>query len=361
MTKSAIDFCYKATTTCIQESRQRSRFVEVLARESGKGGVVQKSIRPQGTGRTLLLFAWLVAGIAGVGHAEDAAWPARPIDLIVPWGTGGGADFIGRALGKELQPLLGVSLPILNVPGGTGQTGLIKMRDSKADGYTIEEVTSETVLLEVTGKPLFKLGDFICMAIVDQQNAGVLVRTESPFKTWADVVAAAKTRRVSVAFDGYGSSGDLIMNHISRKLGAKFELVPYEKPGERIASVLGGHNDLLFTQPGDVSTYTKGKQLRPLLMFADERDPKFPDVPASKESGLAVSLIHFRAMYVKAGTPAPVVQKLTDALVKATASPGYKGALEYEAALPTSVIAADKAPEFIQAWLGQARQIKDAK
>lgn len=307
------------------------------------------------------LFIALAFAIARAAFAAETAFPSRPIDLIVPWGTGGGADYIGRALAKELQTELGVSLPVLNVPGGTGQTGLIKMRDAKADGYTVEEVTSETVLLEVTGKPLFKLSDFICLAIVDQQNPGVLVRADSPLKTWNDVANAAKSRKISVAFDGYGSSGDLIVNYVGRKLGVKFDLVPYDKPGERIASVLGGHNDLLFTQPGDVVSYINGKQLRPILMFSDVKDPKFPDVPTSKEVGLDATLIHFRAMYVKAGTSPEIVQRLTKAVDKAATSPGYSSALENEAALKNSVISADKASEFIQTWLRDARRIKDAR
>lgn len=311
--------------------------------------------------KVLFVFASLIAGFASTALAADEAYPTRPIDLIVPWGTGGGADYIGRALGKELQAQLGVSLPVLNVPGGTGQTGLIKMRDAKADGYSIEEVTSETVLLEVTGKPLFNLTDFVCLAIVDQQNPGLLVRADSPFKSWTDVVNAAKSRNVSVAFDGYGSSGDLIVNYISRKLAAKFDLVPYDKPGERIASVLGGHNDVLFTQPGDVLSYIGGKQLRPILMFADKRDTRFPDVPASREFGLDASLIHFRAMYVKAGTPPDIVEKLTRAIDKAATSPGYMSSLDSEVALKDSVVPAAKASNFIQAWLGEARRIKGAR
>jgi len=312
----------------------------------------------------LLLFVCPFLGsqaIPGAALAADEVYPTRPIDLIVPWGTGGGADYVGRVLAKELQPILGVSLPVLNIPGGTGQTGLMKMRAAKADGYTLEEVTSETVLLEVAGKPLFKLGDFICLAIVDQQNPGFLVKLDSPFKSWEDVAAAAKKKRLSIAFDGFGSSGDLIVNYLSRKLGVKFDLVPYDKPGERIASVLGGHNDILFTQPGDVISYVDSKQLRPILFFAEQRDPKFPDVPASKEFGYAASLIHFRAMYVKAGTPGDIVRKLTQAVNKAASSPGYKAALDREAALPDSVLPADKASIFIRDWLGQARKIKEAK
>jgi tripartite-type tricarboxylate transporter receptor subunit TctC len=312
--------------------------------------------------RSVVLFGLLsaMAPVARVASADEA-YPSRPIDLIVPWGTGGGADYVGRALAKELQPLLGVSLPVLNVPGGTGQTGLIKMRSNKADGYTLEEVTSETVLLEVTGKPLFKLADFVCLAIVDQQNGGLLVKSDSAFKTWDDVVKAAKARRLSVAFDGFGSSGDLIVNYLNRRLGVKFELVPYDKPGERIASVLGGHNDLLFTQPGDVVSYINGGQLRPVMIFADQRDPKFADVSSAKEYGYAASLIHFRAMYVKAGTPPDIVNALTQAVAKAAASPGYRTVLDTEAARPDSFVPAEQASSFIQSWLKQARTIKDGK
>jgi tripartite-type tricarboxylate transporter receptor subunit TctC len=316
---------------------------------------------PRRLERLLLLGASLVAAFALSASASADTYPTRPIDFIVPWGTGGGADYVGRALAKEMQPILGVSLPVLNVPGGTGQTGLIKMRDSKPDGYMVVEVTSETVLLEVTGKPLFKLSDFVCLGVVDQQLPGLLVRVDSPFKSWQDVAVAAKSKQVSVAFDGYGSSGDLIVNYINRKLGTKFELVPYDKPGERIASVLGGHNDLLFTQPGDVLSYINGKQLHPILLFADDKSPAFPDVPISKQFGLTASLIHFRAVYVKAGTPPEIVRKLTDAVSKAAMSPGYKSALENEAALPSSMVPAEKATAFIKSWLDEAKQIKDAK
>jgi len=317
---------------------------------------------PAFVGQWLLLLSCACAGLAlAPGVLADEAYPSRPVNFIVPWGTGGGADYIGRALAKELEMVLGGSMPVLNVPGGTGQTGLMKLRAERADGYNLELVTSETVLLEVTGKPLFKLEEFTCLGIVDQQNPGLLVKMDSPFKTWDDVVRAAKSRRVSVAFDGFGSSGDLIVKYLNRKIGAKFDLVPYDKPGERIASVLGGHNDLLFTQPGDVISYVNGKQMRPILMFADQRDSQFPDVVTSKEQGYDASLIHFRALYVKAGTPRPIVDKLTAALTKAVATPTYRAALQRESALADSVVTAEQASEFIRRWLQRSREIHNSK
>jgi tripartite-type tricarboxylate transporter receptor subunit TctC len=303
-----------------------------------------------------LVFSFAIA----VASATAAPYPSRPIDFIVPWGPGGGADYVGRALSKEMSPILHVSLPVVNIPGGTGQTGLIKMGQAAADGYTIEEVTSETVLLPITEHPPFMLDEFIPLGIVDQQNPGLLVGPNSPFKNWTDIVTAAKTRSISVAFDGFGSIGGLLVNYLNRHLGTKFNLVPYAKPGERIASVLGGENELLFTQPGDVQTYIKGGQLRPVLMFADKPDLRFPDVPTSKSLGYA-TLVHFRAMYVRKGTPEDIIHLLAAALEKAERSSTYQAALEQEDALPTSLVSAANSEQFVHKWQTEAEAIKNSR
>jgi tripartite-type tricarboxylate transporter receptor subunit TctC len=303
----------------------------------------------------LLIFAFTI------GTAVAAtAYPSRPIDFIVPWGSGGGADYIGRALAREMEPILRVSLPVVNVPGGTGQTGLNKMGYAPADGYMMEVVTSETLLLPVTAHPLFDLHGFTPLGIVDQQNPGVLVGPKSTLKDWTDVVDTARKRPVSIAFDGFGSTGDLLVSYLNRHLGTQLNLVPYEAAGSRIASVLGGENELLFTQPGDVQTYIKGGQLRPLLIFAEVPDRSFPDVPISRTFDYP-SLIHFRAVYVRAGTPPDIKQVLQEALAKAVTTPSYKSALEQESALAASLISAEDAEEFIGKWQVEAEAIKKAR
>jgi tripartite-type tricarboxylate transporter receptor subunit TctC len=104
-----------------------------------------------------------------------------------------------------------------------------------------------------------------------------------------------------------------------------------------------------------------GKQLRPLLIFANAKDPKYPDVPISKDAGLDAAFIHFRAMFVKAGTSPEIVRRLTDAVGKAAASSAYASALEAEGALKDSVVSAESASAFIDAWLREAQRIKGAK
>jgi tripartite-type tricarboxylate transporter receptor subunit TctC len=303
---------------------------------------------------------WFVPVIV-IGTAVAATtYPSRPIDFIVPWGTGGGADLLGRALANEMEPLLEVSLPVVNVPGGTGQTGLVKLGDGPADGYMIEEVTSETLLLPVTGHPLFELARFAPLGIIDQQNPGLLVGAASPFKDWNDLLDTARKQSVSVAFDGFGSTGDLLLSYLNRHARTHFNLVPYAQPAERIASVLGGENAVLFTQPGDVHTYIAGGQLRPLLLFADQPDPQFSTTPISKTFGYP-SLIHFRAVYLKAGTPPDITRILGVALDKAEQSSTYKSTLKDEGALPASVIDATQVGDFITTWQKQAEDIKNAR
>lgn len=314
-------------------------------------------------GRTLLArlsVIWFVPVIV-VGTAVAAtAYPSRPIDFIIPWGTGGGADLLGRTLAKEMEPILEVSLPVVNVPGGTGQTGLAKLGEGPVDGYMIEEVTSETLLLPVTSHPLFDLARFRPLGIIDQQNPGLLVGAAAPFKDWNDLLDTARKQSVSVAFDGFGSTGDLLLSYLNRHAGTHFNLVPYAQPGERIASVLGGENAVLFTQPGDVHTYVAGGQLRPVLLFADRPDPQFSATPISKTFGYP-SLIHFRAIYVKAETPSDVTRILAAALDKAEQSPTYKSTLEEEGALPASIIDATHVNDFIATWQKQAEDIKNAR
>jgi tripartite-type tricarboxylate transporter receptor subunit TctC len=303
-----------------------------------------------------ILIATIVIGTA----AAASLYPSRPIDFIVPWGTGGGADLVGRALAKEMEPVLEVSLPVVNVPGGTGQTGLAKLGEGPADGYMIEEATSETLLLPVTAHPLFELARFAPLGIIDQQNPGLLVGAASPFKDWNDLLATARKQSVSVAFDGFGSTGDLLLSYLNRHASTHFNLVPYAQPAERIASVLGGENAVLFTQPGDVHAYIAGGQLRPVLLFADRPDPQFPATPISKTFGYP-SLIHFRAVYVKAGTPPEITRILGAALDKAEHSSSYKSTLEEEGALPASVIDATQVGDFITTWQKQAQDIKNAQ
>ena len=119
-----------------------------------------------------------------------------------PWGPGGGADQVARKLGQLLEPQLKVSLPVINVPGATGQTGHAKLMAANADGYTIEVMTGDTFALLADPNAKLKLADFIPLGIVIQQASGFFAAENGPYKTWADVEKSAKERPLKVAVTG---------------------------------------------------------------------------------------------------------------------------------------------------------------
>ncbi|MEO9135386.1 MAG: hypothetical protein ABI316_02145 [Casimicrobiaceae bacterium] len=116
---------------------------------------------------------------AGAALAQDQ-YPSRPIEFIVPWGPGGGADQVARKLGQLLEPELKVSLPVINVPGATGQTGHAKLLAANADGYTMEVMTGDTFALLADPNAKLKVADIIPLGVVIQQASGFFVAENSP-------------------------------------------------------------------------------------------------------------------------------------------------------------------------------------
>jgi tripartite-type tricarboxylate transporter receptor subunit TctC len=290
--------------------------------------------------------------------AVRAEFPERPIEFVVPWGPGGGADQVARKLGKLLEPKLKVSIPVINVPGATGQTGLTKLLTAPADGYSISVFIADTLALQAgTPAPKWKLGDVEPLGIVIQQASAFLVAEGGRFKTWADVEAAAKTQTLRVAVTGFGSNDDLTVNHFVKKAGLKLASVPFPKPGERYAAVLGGHAEVLYEQIGDVRGFVDGKKLKPVILFADKRDRGFADVPTSVELGHKITLPQFRSIVVKAGTDPKIVKQLSGALAEAVRDPEYVAYLKDQYADPDSFIAASRAKAFFERELAAIEQL----
>jgi tripartite-type tricarboxylate transporter receptor subunit TctC len=303
------------------------------------------------------LCAGIVAGgvFASVALAQEH-YPSRPIDFIVPWGPGGGADQVARKLAQLLEPELKVSLPVINVPGATGQTGHAKLLAANPDGYTLEVMTGDTFALLADPNTKLKLADVIPIGVVIQQASGFFVAQASPWKTWADVEKAAKERPLKVAVTGFGSPDEITVNYFAAK-GLKLDAVPYAKPGERYTSILGGHADLLYEQAGDVRNFVDTKQIRPVIFFYGSKVGDFADVPHSTSLGYNVTLPQFRVVLVKAGTDPARVKLLSDALAKAARSPEFKAYLKEQYADEASFVPASESVRYMQAWLEDAKKI----
>lgn len=304
----------------------------------------------------IAVVAALVGGSAPLVTANTARaqdFPSRPIEFIVPWGPGGGADQVARKLAKLMEPKLKVSMPIVNVPGATGQTGLTKMLTAAPDGYSISVFIGDTfALLAGSPPPKWSMNDVAPLGVVIQQPSAFLVAEGGKFKSWADVERIAKTETVRVAMLGFGSADDLTINYYVKKKGLKLIAVPFSKPGERYAAILGGHADVLYEQIGDVRSFVDDKKMKPVLVFAEKRDANFKDVPTSVELGDKVTLPQFRSITVRGGTDPKIVKALSAALAQAAADPEYVAYLKDQYADPQSFVPADKAAAFF------ARELK---
>ena len=292
---------------------------------------------------------------SGRAPAQDP-YPSRPVEFIVPWGPGGGADQLARMSGKLVEPILRQSLPVLNVPGGTGATGMAKLMASPADGHSIAIYIADSHALLVGGDARWTMADISPIAVMLQAPSFLFVSQKSRFKDWAEFEAEAKANpgKLKVATLGFGSVDDFTLKALDRK-GVRVNQVPYAKPSDRYVSILGGHADALYEQAGDVAQFLKGKQIRPILVFGTERFPSFQDVPSSKEFGYDVSLPQFRAIVARAGTPAERIKTLSEAFSKAAASPEYKQFLKDQFASESSFIDGPEAAGYLSAQLEEMK------
>lgn len=291
---------------------------------------------------------------AALPAAAQEKFPSRPVEFIVPFGPGGGADQLARKVARMLEGELKVSVPVVNVPGATGGTGMAKLVAGQPDGYSIAVYIADThALLATTDNPRWKSQDLVPLGIMIRQPSAMFVKADSPWKTWNDVAKAAKASpgKLKVAVVGLGSVDEMALKYMEGK-GLKFTAVPYAKPGERYTAILGGHADLLYEQPGDVRSFLDSKQMRPILIFNEHRvTPEFAEVMSSKEAGIEVYLPQFRSIVVRAGLEPQRLKVLADAVAKAAADPEYYAFLKESLALRDSFIPAAQAKKFLDGEL----------
>lgn len=301
----------------------------------------------------------IALGAAVTGSTAQAAdYPTRPIEMIVPWGPGGGSDQFSRITAKLAEPILKTSIPVVNVPGGTGATGMAKLLAAPADGYTLADYIADSHALLAGKNPRWTMKDITAVAIMMQVPSFIFVKQDSPYKTWADFAKAAKENpgKLKVATLGFGSVDDFSLSVLAQH-GIKVVQVPFSKPSERYVSILGDHADALYEQSGDVAQFLKSKKMRPILLFGEKRLPGFEDVPCSYELGYKIALPQFRSIVVRSGTPPEIVKILSDTLTKVAATPEFKKFLEDQLSDPNGFVPASKATAFLEQQLEDMKRV----
>lgn len=275
--------------------------------------------------RSVVLSVGTAALLAlGASGAAWADFPEKPIEFIIPFGAGGGADIEGRLLAKEMAGVLGVEVVPINKPGGGGAVTYTFVKNAKPDGYTIAWNSTSILTSTNLGNVPFKHDALDHIGRVEYQPMPFAVKADAKWKTFKDFVedCHANPGKLKVSNSGTGSATHLAA--IALVDAAKCE-VTHLPVGikRRNASVLSGEADAMVAPLTGAVNLTKAGKLRLLAIPSDKRNEVIPDVPTAKELGYDATLDLFRGLSVPKGTPAEVKAKLADAMTKAAKSAAF--------------------------------------
>jgi tripartite-type tricarboxylate transporter receptor subunit TctC len=272
--------------------------------------------------RDLLLgAATLAAGSVGAPAILRAqAWPARDITIIVAVGPGSSADAVARGVARVAARELHGSVQVKNVLGGAGLTGFAELAASKPDGYTFGLVNVGGLLVfpHIMKVP-YTWDSFSFLGGVAENYFGVGIAANSPIKTIEDLVAAAKTRRVT--YSASAIMNGVAMIQLGNATGVKFQFVPASTQPEAVAQAVGGHVDVVLQTPPDLVPLIEGKQLRLLASATDYRWPNYPEVKTLKEMGYNAASVVPLGFACPAGVPQDIRTKLEKAITVAATDP----------------------------------------
>ena len=289
------------------------------------------------------LCALLLAGCALLSQvawplAAQAAWPDRPITLIVPFSPGGGADIAGRSIGRWLEPRLGQPVVIVNRPGAGGAIGFAATAHAAPDGHTIGVVTlPNLVTIPIERRAGYTLDQLALIANLVDDVGGVFVRADSPYRSMADLVAAARKAPGAVSFGttGVGTYAHLGMLALERQAGISLTAVAYGSTAPMRTALLQGELQVAGVSMTDATQEMAAGLVRPLGQMAASRWSGTPDVPTLREQGFDVVLSSLRGFAAPAGTPPAIIKRLSDLIGDAARDPGFL-ALAEKQAMPVS-------------------------
>ena len=276
-----------------------------------------------------LTFAW---PFASDGFCQTA-FPTKPINLFLPFPPGGFIDLASRPMASAASKVLGQPVVCINKPGASATLAPASLKSLKPDGYNLS--ISSIALFYLPAQedvPFDPLKDFTYVARTIGSTFGLVVKSDSPWKTYQELLAYAKANPNKVKYSTATPKGTfrLAMEEIAMKEGVKWEPVPFPGGVQAVTALLGGHVQVCVQGPEWVPHVESG-ELRLLLTFGEERVKKYPDVPCLKELGYTG---HASPLGIvgPAGMPKDVVEKLDRAFKEALNDPDAQKAFDYNLA-----------------------------
>ena len=268
--------------------------------------------------------------LAAITAPAMADYPERPITLIVPWGAGGGTDATGRIIGSLLQKELGKPVNVVNRTGGGGVVGHSAIANAKPDGYTIGVATVETGMMHWAGLTDLTYKKYTPIALYNTDNAGVIVRADSPWKDASDVIKAAKADSGKHKASGTGQGGiwHLALAGMLNKSGLDQSAVPWvpsKGSAGGLQELVAEGVDVVTCSIVEASGLISAGKVKAIGIMAPERSASFPDVPTLQEvGGPEWEMASWRGIVAPAGLPKAETDVLSAAMKKVWHSDDFK-------------------------------------
>jgi tripartite-type tricarboxylate transporter receptor subunit TctC len=260
----------------------------------------------------------------------QGAYPSKAITLIVPFPAGGIADLSARALKASLEKALGQTVLIVNRPGASGAIGAVAVANASPDGYTLmytlSSVASVPEQAVLNGqKPPFNLDQFVPVARVTVDVVSLVVRSDSPYKTYQDFAAALKANPKGMT---YSSSGNYGISHFPAEMllaatQSEARHIPYSGGAPMLTALMGGQVDFNIPVRTLALPHVQSGRLRYLAMYGAKRWSMAPDVPTLAELGVPIEFVPWTGLFAPSGTPSEVLSSLRKALRAASQDPQF--------------------------------------
>lgn len=285
------------------------------------------------TRRSFAASTAAVAASAGLGLKPSFAqnYPTRPIQMIVPWGAGGGTDATARIIAAILEKDLGQPVNVVNRTGGSGVVGHSAIATAAPDGYTLGMLTVEISMMHWQGLTDLTPKSYTPLALVNEDPPGIQVKADSPYKTvkeLADAIKAAPAGKFKASGTGQGGIWHLALVGWLTAMGMKPDQVPWvpsNGAAPAMQDLAAGGIDVVTCSVPEARAMIDAGKARSLAVMSKTRNPAFPNVPTLKEAmGIDYDTGAWRGLAGPKGLPQPVAEKLTAALKKAYDSKEYK-------------------------------------
>ncbi len=305
------------------------------------------------------LFLCVISSVSAGAFAQ--AWPSRPIRFIAPFPPGGGTDLNARVIAPRLAAALGQQVIVENRAGAGGMVGTEFVAKSPPDGYNMVIATIGPISINPSlyaKMPYDPVKDLAPVTLTGEVPNGLVVHPTLPVKSIKELIALAKQRPREL---NYGSSGNGAGDHLAGEMlnvmaGIRMTHVPYKGGAPAMVDLLAGNIQLIFATLATGIPYIKSGRVRALAMAAPTRFALLPDVPTVAESGVpGFAVVNWAGIFVAAGTPRPIIDRLNTEVVKALGAQDVKQKL-----LEMGLVAGSNTPEQFAAFI-QSETVKWAK